>query len=902
MMGLITCLCISCVAGMPTSVPGKNLLTNGGFEQLLGKNGQPPGCRVSPVDARTPARGRFALVGDARTGSQALRIIRTNVHRGYGLTVHIPTLRAEDEPRRFLAVCWVKVIGKPGRGQAPSLQWQAFTPDWTGACHLVRVSEANPYAEGWAKHAVLLELRADTTLKHFRYLVEVARPNHGVLIDDVGFYEVTRWPQSAIDELMRHEHEQAIDPPTDARPPRKGNLLENSSFELGLSRGWSILGILPEQQRHAVTNARAKHGDRAMQLVHPGRGRAMLTYKFVPVRVPRSHTLSAWAWADRPGARVTVRFENGYVPRGGHPHNQRTTAKLAAGQWQRISVTGPTQAGPASAYAIKVSAHAPKDGTVLLDAVQFEEGTLTEYQPARSVEAALWPTAPAGLSHWGEPVRYVVGLYNDGATQTTAALGITTHDFWDRKVGDERIGPRGFPPGLTRIERSHPPEVRGSQRVRLWLRPRESPEDEITLTVVPKPRYGGRHPASRFGQHVRLEPWQLGIAKRLGACWNRLHDVEHCVSWDDTEPEPGKWVWADEKIRHAHEAGIEILGVFGRCPAWASSTGKAGWHYPKDLEAWGRYVEKTARHYRGKIDVWEIWNEPWHHGFGIGDGTKYARLAKIAYTAAKRGNPDSTVIGMCTHELMLAFNRAAVAAGALAHSDSISFHTYSGTGVDAYGRARAIFAMFDPDRTGKPIWMTEGLGGYTFTWHSLLVDAVDDPYSRRPGAPKFTAERAARVGAISLAGILAAGAEKAFWYWSPWENVSSIRPDRYTWFEYDGQLKPHAAAYAVSAHFLDGSRPVRRCGVGSSVFCAFARGSEFTAVCWSETEKPLPHRDIFEEIRGLGDIAAYDLMGNRLTTCDDGLVPGRLLIYFYGPKQPIRKFLSRLIENGRTKT
>lgn len=299
-------------------------------------------------------------------------------------------------------------------------------------------------------------------------------------------------------------------------------------------------------------------------------------------------------------------------------------------------------------------------------------------------------------------------------------------------------------------------------------------------------------------------------------------------------------------------------------PAWAvtDADGKhpssGGWYYPSDLDAWERYAETVVGHYRGTIDYWEIWNEPW--AFGVGAGTKYAELAKRAYRAAKRANPECTVLGFCTWEGAASFNEAALAGGVMGMCDVVSFHYYSSIGIDAYARGRRLWDVLSIDAAGKPVWMTEGMGGYTYSWHSFLVDAVDDPYSRRPLARKFQADEAAVVGAKALANILSAGAEKTFWYWSPREGSGSIRPDRYTWFEYDGQMKPHAAMYAVSAYFLDGTRTVNRIETGDGlVACFFERENEAVAVVWDQKGEA----SRVKIGRGARDrISVFDLMGN----------------------------------------
>lgn len=846
--------------------PMENLLDNGGFEADLGANGQPPGFRLGPIDSRTKAAGTWEIVSGAHAGAGALKIVRTNTDLGFALNLLLPEDLRRTPGKRYAVVCWVKTVGQPGPSRKERLRIQAFTSEWTGACTTLRATEPNPYLRTWSKMAFLLEEKPGRVLTYLRFLVGAEEAGEGVIIDDVGLYDVTNASQEDVSALFAFEHAGPPAGAVDAHPFSKGNQLDNSSFELGLAGGWSILGTLPSEQRAAVQPAGAWHGDRAVRIDFTAGGLRTLTGKFRRLRTHQTHTLSAWAKAATPGAYVSVSLENGYVPDGGSPHRITERRNLPEGEWTRVSATGVSEPGPAGAYAVRIAAGGSQAGSVLLDAVQLEEGGQTDYAPRSSLETTLWTEEPSAISAWGAPLEYTVQVWNNGDAPAAIRLRTFTADFWGREVASEHINVDAAKTGLTSLTCSRIAPARGSLRVRLYVPGEPEPRDEFTATVVPEPRYPGRNPASRFGQHVRLEPWQLGIAKRMGAGWVRLHDCDHCLNWDSVQPEPDQWVWADEKIDAAHAAGLEILGVLGRAPAWAlrDENGvqpeRGGWFYPADLDAWEAYAENITRHFKGKVDHWEIWNEPF--AFGIGDGAKYARLAERAYPAAKRGNPDSVILGFCTFDLAKTFNETALANGMMDLCDVVSYHCYTRRGTDAYRRGTRVLEVLGVEEAGKPVWMSEGMGGYTATWHSLLLDAVDDPYSRRPGAPILSSEEAAVTGCKAIANILSTGALKTFWYWSPWEGAGSIRPDRYTWFEYDGQLKPYAAAYSVCAHFLDGTHSTGRAERDdSAVACFFERQRQGIAVAWSEADQDISLR---LRPKAAKHMSAYDMMGNPL--------------------------------------
>jgi len=865
------------------SAIAETTVAQGDFEAPLNSSGQPSGFYLGPVDGGAAGGNRWELTADGHGGAQALRIVRGELEPPFALTLLFPVIEAMDHPRRYLATCWVKPLRTAGRDGTPRLEYQAMTPEWTGACTLVSATEANPYLAGWSRQSALLELPSGVALGHFRYLVRVNRPEDGLLVDDVSLVEVTNTPESEIAQRLRPASEMAANP-AGIFPKGTGNLLDNSSFELGMALGWSILALTPEEQRAAVDATTAWHGERSLRLDYSEDAPRVVTSKFRHVTPYRPYTLSAWVKSAEPGARVTLSFESGYVPTGYAPHHVETVANVSLDVWSRMEVTGITEPGPENGYAIRISAHGPGAGSVYVDGVQFEGGELTDYQPKGVIEASLHTTAPEAIFPWNEPYRMELHLQNYASDAVVWSHRQVTTDFWGNIVAVLNDEERDCPPGRSTVEFTQDPPARGSLRVSLFPSGQTDAVDELTLTIVPEPRYPARHPASRFGQHVQLDAWQLAVAKRLGAGWIRLHDVDQSLTWDHVEPTPGAWTWADKKnFSLAHAAGLEVLAVLGRTPAWAARdhlgnpAPQGGWICPTDLDGWERYVERVTAHYAGTVDHWEIWNEP--YGFGIDDGAIYAELAKRAFQAAKRGNGACTVLGLCSWEGATDFNAAAVENGALEACDVASYHCYTGAGVDAYERGLRFRDAIGLEGTGIPVWMTEGLGGYTHSWHASLIDAIDDPYSRAPGGPNFTAEEAAIVGTISLVNTLANGAEKVFWYWSPWEGSGSIRPDRYTWFEYDGQLKPHAAAYAVCAYFLDGTAPAgRRISEGGRAIASEFRGEgRSVTVMWCEGGGAYT-------LSAREGCSVFDMMGNLISEGKESVSIGRHPMYIVCPE------------------
>ena len=156
----------------------------------------------------------------------------------------------------------------------------------------------------------------------------------------------------------------------------------------------------------------------------------------------------------------------------------------------------------------------------------------------------------------------------------------------------------------------------------------------------------------RFGLN---QAWEApDAADRAGAGWSRL-----MFWWSALQPHgPQDWnhfaTDHDSYIDDEIARGRELVGVIINTPSWASASGSPNavpsnlylrWDDPKN--SWGRFVQKLAAHYKGRIDSWIIWNEvdipegQWR----TWDGTvaDYAQLLRVAYPSIKTGNAQARV-------------------------------------------------------------------------------------------------------------------------------------------------------------------------------------------------------------------------------------------------------------------
>lgn len=156
-----------------------------------------------------------------------------------------------------------------------------------------------------------------------------------------------------------------------------------------------------------------------------------------------------------------------------------------------------------------------------------------------------------------------------------------------------------------------------------------------------------------FGMNMHLRErvprthWDqaLDLASEANIKWAREQ-----FNWDVIEPTNDAYSWDvyDEIINKYGEKGVNVLGLIAYSSSWASGNpGAADYYfYPPEPEAWRDYCYNLALHFKGRVDRWEIWNEPNLDGFWKpkADPDEYALYTKYAYDEIRRANPDAKVV------------------------------------------------------------------------------------------------------------------------------------------------------------------------------------------------------------------------------------------------------------------
>lgn len=138
-----------------------------------------------------------------------------------------------------------------------------------------------------------------------------------------------------------------------------------------------------------------------------------------------------------------------------------------------------------------------------------------------------------------------------------------------------------------------------------------------------------------------LKMQDLGVTRfRFDLAWRTVQE-KNSRSFD--------WSGSDRVVKTAKKFGMEPLALLAYAPEWASENNcTADVCPPSDSSAqfFANFASAAAKRYKGRINHFEIWNEPNFAGFWSpgADVQKYSELLKLSYLGIKKSNPSAVVI------------------------------------------------------------------------------------------------------------------------------------------------------------------------------------------------------------------------------------------------------------------
>ena len=210
------------------------------------------------------------------------------------------------------------------------------------------------------------------------------------------------------------------------------------------------------------------------------------------------------------------------------------------------------------------------------------------------------------------------------------------------------------------------------------------------------------------------------------------------AGWAKTEKTKGKYdfSWLDSIVDDALARGMKVwLEVSYGNPLYKGGGTKylkGGWPVSEQgKKAWDRWVEALARHYKGRVEEWEIWNEPDVNREMGKDHKSIAELNIRTAEIIKKVDPDARIAALAlalikdtslADSCMAEFKRR----GKLGLFDWVSYHQYVYRPEDMYPMADNLRKVIAKDSPDIKIWQGESgapsrgrmggaLGGYDWT-------------------------------------------------------------------------------------------------------------------------------------------------------------------------------------------
>jgi len=131
------------------------------------------------------------------------------------------------------------------------------------------------------------------------------------------------------------------------------------------------------------------------------------------------------------------------------------------------------------------------------------------------------------------------------------------------------------------------------------------------------------------------------MVRDLGTKWARQP-----VQWNALEPFQGQYDFAelDFIANELHILGNNVLFTVSGSPAWATANGDHG--APRDNADFARFMGAMAKHFAGRVQAYEVWNEPniateWGPRVDAG---AYVEMLKAVSPAIRASDPTALIV------------------------------------------------------------------------------------------------------------------------------------------------------------------------------------------------------------------------------------------------------------------
>ena len=322
------------------------------------------------------------------------------------------------------------------------------------------------------------------------------------------------------------------------------------------------------------------------------------------------------------------------------------------------------------------------------------------------------------------------------------------------------------------------------------------------------------------------------LLDEMGVTW-----ILRTFNWDRIERQRGVFDFTvyDEYVDTAKQNDKKVLAVLGFEALWLYPEGKSK-HYvsPENIPDFLNYVGKTVSHFKGRVDVWEIWNEP-NIRFWKGPRKEFYELSRLTAIKIRETDPDAYILGGVFWRSPGGFIKGMHKAGAMENLDALAFHPYAVNPRGAMRTHDRFLRVLNEINYAGPVWITE-VGYPTGGWYPSRVSLAE--------LPSYVVK--------TIAGAAARGTRSLLWYqlfdrYNEHEVPPDTRSNSEAFFGLvyrDYQRKDGAWAYELCARYLPGSHyvpelPIRENIADSIVSFCFLDGTSGnnTLIVWNDRSR-----------------------------------------------------------------
>ena len=210
----------------------------------------------------------------------------------------------------------------------------------------------------------------------------------------------------------------------------------------------------------------------------------------------------------------------------------------------------------------------------------------------------------------------------------------------------------------------------------------------------------------------------------IGVKWIRIQS-----GWARTEKEKGVYdfAWLDDIVDNILRRGMKpwICLCYGNplyspfASVYFGAVGCPPIGTQEERDAWVRYVTAVVTHYRGKVEYYEIWNEPdsrysWKHPRAEDEPEpgpnphEYALLANLTADAIHEADPKAKAVGFAIAQAYnFTYINTALAEGMAERIDALSYHAYTADDTMRPGYLKTFRKLLDSYRPGIEIIQSE---------------------------------------------------------------------------------------------------------------------------------------------------------------------------------------------------